>query len=97
MVNGEYVGVYANVEQRNKQFLRNRGLYSSETKDGTWLYKVSDVDSPTLKVRQRRFVAIAEHPGGHAVEVPGQSLLNGVRRGTARPERGTRACWTNRP
>ena len=50
MVNGEYVGVYTNVEQRNKQFLRNRGLYSAETKYGTWLYKMSDLDSPTLKV-----------------------------------------------
>lgn len=35
-VNGVYRGVYVNVEQVNKQFLRNRGLY---TKDQTWLYK----------------------------------------------------------
>lgn len=35
-VNGLYRGVYVNVEQVNKQFLRNRGLY---TKDQIWLYK----------------------------------------------------------
>jgi spore coat protein CotH len=39
-VNGEYMGVYLNVEQRDKTFLKNRGLY---TKDATWLYKASDV------------------------------------------------------
>jgi spore coat protein CotH len=54
-VNGEYMGVYVNVEQRDKTFLKNRGLY---TKDKTWLYKagsiganyelkVGDPDSPT--------------------------------------------------
>jgi hypothetical protein len=54
-VNGEYMGVYVNVEQRDKTFLKNRGLY---TKDETWLYKagsiganyelkVGDPDSPT--------------------------------------------------
>lgn len=37
VVNGEYQGVYVNAEQRDKQFLENRGLY----KEGaTWLYKV---------------------------------------------------------
>ncbi|MHC4285324.1 MAG: CotH kinase family protein [Planctomycetota bacterium] len=35
-VNGIYRGVYVNPEQVNKQFLRNRGLY---TKDQIWLYK----------------------------------------------------------
>jgi len=54
-VNGEYVGVYVNVEQRDKTFLKNRFLY---TKNETWLYKagsvgtsyelkVGDPDSPT--------------------------------------------------
>lgn len=35
-VNGVYRGVYVNVEQVDKQFLRNRGLY---VKDHIWLYK----------------------------------------------------------
>ena len=35
-VNGVYRGVYVNVEQIDKQFLRNRGLY---VKDKVWLYK----------------------------------------------------------
>jgi spore coat protein CotH len=56
VVNGKDVGVYINVEQPDKQFLKNRGLY---TKNETWLYKgdavgtdyelkVGDSDSPTL-------------------------------------------------
>jgi len=37
VVNGELQGVYSNTEQRDKQFLENRGMY----KEGaTWLYKV---------------------------------------------------------
>ena len=47
IINGVDTGVYVNVEQRDKQFLRNRGLYTSGE---TWLYKVSDVHSPVLKV-----------------------------------------------
>ncbi len=51
-VNGEYLGVYLNVEQPDKQFLKNRGIYD---KGETWLYKagetfdlkVGDPDSPT--------------------------------------------------
>ncbi|MDH3980942.1 MAG: CotH kinase family protein, partial [Gammaproteobacteria bacterium] len=39
-VNGEYLGVYINVEQPDKQFLKNRGIYD---KDDTWLYKAGDV------------------------------------------------------
>ncbi len=38
-VNGEYLGVYVNVEQPDKTFLKNRGIY---TKNQTWLYKASD-------------------------------------------------------
>lgn len=38
-LNGEYIGVYVNVEQRNKQFLRNR----FDTTDGIWLYEVDDI------------------------------------------------------
>lgn len=38
-VNGAYIGVYSNVEQRNKQFLRNR----FGTTSGIWLYEVDDI------------------------------------------------------
>jgi spore coat protein CotH len=56
IVNGQDMGIYLNVEQRDKTFLRNRNLY---TKGSTWLYKAGDKgsnyslkvgtpDSPTL-------------------------------------------------
>ncbi len=47
IVNGAYIGLYASVEQRNKQFMRNRGLYISGE---TWLYKISDMSSIQLEV-----------------------------------------------
>jgi hypothetical protein len=46
-INGVYRGVYFNVEQVNKQFLRNRGLY---TKDQIWLYKQEGQTDFVLKV-----------------------------------------------
>jgi hypothetical protein len=39
-VNGEYLGVYVNVEQPDKTFLQNRGIYAA---DATWLYKAGDI------------------------------------------------------
>ena len=38
VVNGQYVGLYASPEQRDKQFLRNRGLYKPGS---VWLYEVN--------------------------------------------------------
>jgi hypothetical protein len=38
VVNGEYIGLYASPEQRNKQFLRNRGLYKPGS---VWIYEVN--------------------------------------------------------
>ena len=46
-INGQYMGVYVNVEQPDKQYLKNRGLW--EGGDDTWLYKMSDIDSPEAK------------------------------------------------
>ncbi|MCH8267289.1 MAG: CotH kinase family protein [Acidobacteria bacterium] len=53
-VNGTEYGIYVNVEQRDKSFLQNRGIFDSSA---TWIYKVGDfhelvtsplgVDSPT--------------------------------------------------
>lgn len=37
VVNGEFQGVYVNAEQRDKQFLENRGMFKA---GATWLYKV---------------------------------------------------------
>lgn len=47
LVNGSYVGVYVNVEQPDKTFLKNRRLYAKNT---TWLYKMSNINSPEIKV-----------------------------------------------
>jgi hypothetical protein len=47
VVNGVYIGVYVNVEQRDKRFLENRNLY---TEGETWLYKKSDLGPATLEV-----------------------------------------------
>jgi hypothetical protein len=40
-------GVFVNVEQRDKQFLKNHGLWAGG--DDTWLYKYSDRWAPELK------------------------------------------------
>jgi CotH kinase protein len=40
-VNGEYIGVYTSVEQRDKRLLENRGLW---LKDSTWLYEVEEAN-----------------------------------------------------
>lgn len=47
IVNGEDYGVYLNTEFRNKQFLKNRGLYK---KDDTWLYKYDGQNIAEMKV-----------------------------------------------
>jgi hypothetical protein len=45
-VNGEYVGVYTSVEQRDDKLLENRGLFV----DGaTWLYEIDDINSWALE------------------------------------------------
>lgn len=46
-VNGQDLGVYVNVEQPDKQFLKNRGTY---VEDETWFYKQDGVDYVELKV-----------------------------------------------
>ena len=38
--NGEYLGVYVNAEERDKQFLKNRGTWFE---DQTWLYEIDDI------------------------------------------------------
>jgi len=46
-INGQSEGIYVNVEQVDKTFLKNHGIYQTRA---TWLYKQSDVSHPTLKV-----------------------------------------------
>ena len=46
-VNGDYLGVYVNVEQPDKAFLNNHDFWQGG--DETWLYKYSDIDSPEIK------------------------------------------------
>lgn len=46
-INGLYQGVYVNVEQPDKQFLKNRQMWQLD--GDTWLYKMSDIDSPVMK------------------------------------------------
>lgn len=45
-VNGQLIGVYVNAEQRDKQMLRNRGLW---TEGETWLYDQDDIGLPVLE------------------------------------------------
>src|SRR5688572_13985047 len=45
-INGVFVGVYSNVEQRDTQYLRNRGVRVS---GATWLYEIDDIDSWALE------------------------------------------------
>jgi hypothetical protein len=45
-VNGEPLGVYTSVEQRDSQFLRNRGV---RVKGQTWLYEVDDIGGWALE------------------------------------------------
>ena len=45
-VNGELIGVYVNAEQRDKQMLRNRGLW---TADETWIFDQDDIGVPEIE------------------------------------------------
>jgi len=46
-VNGEYLGLYTSVEQRDKRLLENRGIY---VKNSTWLYEIDDISAWALEV-----------------------------------------------
>ena len=45
-VNGQLIGVYVNAEQRDKQMLRNRGLWVD---DETWLFDQDDIGVPAIE------------------------------------------------
>ena len=78
VVNGVDIGVYVNVEQPDKQFLRNRDLYVNGS---TWLYKMSDVNSYDLKFGDGdspTFLALCYEPfqhGGGSCPFPGEEAF----------------------
>lgn len=45
-VNGQNLGLYTSVEQRNKRFLTNRGFWPSSE---TWLYEADDIANPLIE------------------------------------------------
>jgi CotH kinase protein len=45
-VNGQLIGVFVNAEQRDKQMLRNRGLW---TDDETWIFDQDDIGVPEIE------------------------------------------------
>ena len=45
-VNGRLIGVYVNAEQRDKQMLRNRGLWAD---DETWIFDQDDIGVPEIE------------------------------------------------
>ena len=65
-VNGEHLGVYVSVEQRDKQFLRNRGLFVSSS---TWVYKQDDIGLA------ERDVAPTEDPASPLYNSPAYKAL----------------------
>ena len=45
-INGQLIGVFVNAEQRDKQMLRNRGLW---TNDETWIFDQDDIGLPEIE------------------------------------------------
>ena len=45
-INGQLIGVFVNAEQRDKQMLRNRGLW---TDDETWIFDQDDIGLPEIE------------------------------------------------
>jgi CotH kinase protein len=45
-INGQLIGVFVNAEQRDKQMLRNRGLW---TADETWIFDQDDIGVPEIE------------------------------------------------
>lgn len=76
-VNYKYKGVYVNVEQPDKQFLKNHKLW--EGSDETWLYKGDDIGKPEIK-------EAPEDENGDPIDSPTYELL------CYEPFRTKRAC-----
>lgn len=81
-VNGQSLGVYTSVEQRDKQFLENRGI---RVKGKSWLYEVDDIDSAALDYGDPdspTFSALCFSPfarqgkGRNACRTPGDAQLD---------------------
>jgi spore coat protein CotH len=65
-IDGQFMGVYVNVEQPDKQYLKNRELW--EGGDNTWLYKMSSIDSPEAK-------EAPEDDSGNVIDSPESEAL----------------------
>jgi hypothetical protein len=53
IINGEYIGLYSNVEERDSQFLRNRSLPRGTTAEGitrSWLYEIDDLGAGAFEL-----------------------------------------------
>jgi hypothetical protein len=81
-----YNGVFVNVEQHDKQFLKNHGLWAGG--DDTWLIKFSDVYSPEIKeAPQDAFGDPLESPTVSALDFrPFQECGRGNRTGDCDPQ-----------
>jgi hypothetical protein len=83
-INGVFTGVYTSVEQRDTQFLRNRGIHLSGK---SWLYEIDDIDSWALESgnpHSPTFLALCYAPfapskgkkgGGAGCPTPGDETL----------------------
>jgi spore coat protein CotH len=74
-INGENTGVYANVEQPDKQFFRNRGTYINGQ---TWLYKQGEIGPPSLEFGEPHsdgFMALNYPPFADDAPTPAPSIV----------------------
>ena len=56
-VNGQLIGLYINVEERDSQFLRNRVMPRGTTSDGvrrSWLYEIDDLGAGSFALEDGR-------------------------------------------
>jgi hypothetical protein len=81
-----YNGVFVNVEQHDKQFLKNHGLWAGG--DDTWLLKVGDIYSPEVKeAPEDAFGEILVSPTAAALNFrPFQDCGRGKKRGSCDPQ-----------
>lgn len=102
-VSVEPQGVYVNVEQPDKQFLKNRGIWVS---DETWLYKQDD---PTLMPEVKEapeLIGCSTDPDGYCISPASEELQcapflpqpDKGRKGKLKPcEHGVVDTWVNMP
>jgi hypothetical protein len=53
LINGDYIGLFISVEERDSQFLRNRGLPRGTTSEGirrSWLYEIDELGAGSFEL-----------------------------------------------